>query len=124
MNEYKQLTQEVIEGNINPLEAYVLLKKHQADIEEALKAIKDLAIDEANKYGQKSFAAFGAQVELRNAASTWVYSGSAYESAKAKMKYIETLAKAGGGIDPDTGEIIDPAVKKEGASTIAVSLKW
>ena len=123
MNDYKQLSQAVVEGEFNPLEALVILRKHLADLEEAIEVVKPLAIDEASKYGQKSFSAFGANVELRNGPGQWKYQGSAYNEAKARLKYIEDLQKIGGGVDAVTGEYIEPANKVEGKSTIAITIQ-
>ena len=122
MNEYKLISNEVVEGNMNPLEAFTILRKHLADLEEAIEVVKPLAIDEAGKYGSKSFSAFGANFELRNGPGQWKYTGAAYNEAKARLKYIEDIAKIGGGADANTGEIIEPANKIEGKSTIAITL--
>ena len=123
MNEYKLISNEVVEGNMNALEAFTILRRHLADLEEAIEVVKPLAIDEAGKYGSKSFSAFGANFELRNGPGQWKYQGSAYNEAKARLKYIEDIAKAGGGADANTGEIIEPANKIEGKSTIAITFK-
>jgi hypothetical protein len=123
MNEYKLISNEVVEGNMNPLEAFTILRKHLADLEEAIEVVKPLAIDEAGKYGSKSFSAFGANFELRNGPGQWKYQGSAYAQAKERLKYIEELQKLGGGIDPETGEVIEAANKVEGKSTIAITFK-
>lgn len=123
LSDYKLISNEVVEGNMNPLEALVILRKHLADLEEAIDIVKPLAIDEASKYGQKSFSAFGASFELRNGPGQWKFQGSVYAEAKARLKYIEDIAKAGGGADANTGEIIEPANKVEGKSTIAITLQ-
>jgi hypothetical protein len=123
MMEYRLMLNEVLEGNMDALEAFVVLKKHLQELETVLKDLQPLAVDEAAKYGEKTFNAFGATVEQRNGASQWKYYGHAFEAAQSNLKYVQDIAKAGGGVHPETGEIIEPAVKVEGKSTIAISFK-
>lgn len=121
--EFTEYAKEVKEGNINPLEAYIILKSALTDLEKALKEVQDLAIDEANKYGQKSFEAFGAKVEIRNGASRWDYSNvKAHVSLSNQLKYIEGISKIGGGVTSD-GEIVEPATKINGKENIFISFK-
>jgi hypothetical protein len=121
--DYINYANEVKEGNVNALEAYITLKAAMADLEKALKDVQELAIDEASKYGQKSFKAFGANVEVRNGAGRWNYANvKAHSQLTEQLKYIEKMAQAGGGVTLD-GEVIEPAVKVEGKSTIAISFK-
>lgn len=123
ITDYINYANEVKEGRVNPLEAYIALKAAANDLEKALKEVQDLAIDEANKYGQKSFQAFGAKIEVRNGASRWDYkSVKAHVQLSTQLKYIEDLAKAGGGVTMD-GEIVEPATKINGRETIAISFK-
>lgn len=118
----QEIITSVKEGHGDPLEAYVLLKAFQEEVEKGLEEIKPLAINEAEKYG-KSFDRYNAHIELRNAASRWKYDHiGAWKSAKEKLTYVEKIAQAGGGADPDSGEIIERALKIEGAQTIAIKL--
>lgn len=122
--EFTEYAKEVKEGNINPLEAYIILKSALTDLEKALKEIQDLAIDEANKYGQKSFEAFGAKVEVRNGASRWDYSQvQVWKHLKDQLTTIEKLAQLGGQVYVETGEPIEQATKVHGRETIAISFK-
>ena len=113
----------VEQGNVNPLEAYVELKAIENTLKEVMAKVQPLAITEADKYNEKSFKAFGAVIEKRSAPATYDMSHiNAYLTAKEKVKYIETIAKAGGGIDPETGQEIEKAIRVEGKSTIAVKI--
>lgn len=113
----------VEQGNVNPLEAYIELKSIENTLKEVISTVQPLAITEAEKWKEKSFKAFGATIEKRNAPATYEMSHiNAYISAKEKVKYIETIAKAGGGIDPETGQEIEKAIRIEGKSTIAVKI--
>lgn len=118
-----QLASLSLDGEINPLEAYIEIKRLSNEISQAEAVVKDLAINEADKYPSKSFSAFGAQIEKRNGPSTWDYSScAAHIQAKERLKYIEKIAQAGGGADANTGEEIGKAIKIEGKSTIAVKI--
>ena len=120
--DWKEYLKQAQAGEINGLEAYIASKVALKELEEVSKQLQPLAIDEAGKYGAKSFTAFGAKIELRNGASTWKFQGAAYDTAKANLKYIEELAKIGGGVIEATGEVVEKAIKIEGKQTIAISL--
>lgn len=109
-------------GEINALEAYVILKELSSKTELALKQIINHALAEAEKYGQKSFKAFGATIELRNGPSTYKFS-SAILDLETRLKQLKDMSKSGSFADEQTGEVIDQAVKIEGKSTLAVSFK-
>jgi len=119
--DYQEIILKVKEGEINPLKAYIELKAELKLIEETLEAIKDEAIDEAEKYGKGAHKVYGAEVEVRSAAGKWNYEDiKAYEDAKKKVSYIEKIAQAGGGVDTETGEEITAATKINGKTTIFI----
>ena len=118
----QELTLLVNSGEVNPLEAYIILKQEQSNVETALKAIQDHAINEGLKYGEKSFSAYGAKVEMRNSPSTYKFSG--YLTAlEEKLKALREQAKIGEIVDSDSGEVIPKAIKLEGKQTISISFK-
>lgn len=112
----------VTAGEINPLEAYVILKKMQSQTELAIKQIQDLAIQEGLKYGEKSFKAFDAKIEMRSSPATFKFS-EAITQQEERLKLLKEQSKLGEFADPNTGEIIGKAVKIEGKQTISVSFK-
>lgn len=117
---YSEIVDQVNEGNLNALEMFIAIKRECEAASAAMDALKQQAIDEAAKYGGKSFEAFGAKIERRNAPSRWNYKGiSSIEDAEKKVKQLQTIAQVGG-VDPDTGEVMK-AVKIEGGETIAIS---
>lgn len=118
---------QVLEGSEPALKSYIELKKLEKTVTEAIKQVQDLALDEADKYGQKSFSAFGAKVELKSGASRWDFSNVHHVlSAKETLKKFEELAKiAATSSDPiydSDGLQVEPATKIEGKSTLAVTL--
>lgn len=120
---YQLLAEQAQNGEVSALKAYIELKKALSEIEDAIKIVNPLAIDEAAKYNEKSFKLHGAIVEKRNSPSTWDYSEcGALIQAKERVKYIEKIAQMGGGYDNVTTEEIGKAFKIEGKSIIAVKL--
>ena len=125
MNELESiydLIQGVKEGEINPLEAYIILKHQQINLESAIKQVQDLAINEGLKYGEKSFEAFGAKVEMRSAPSTYKFDETV-QQFEARLKSMKDQAKIGSFVDPDTGVEINKAIKIDGKQTISISFK-
>lgn len=120
---FAEIAQKVEDGEVNALKEYIELKRLSNSLSDALTVIQPLAIDEADKYKEKSFKAFGAIVEKKNAAGSWDYTGvAAWNAAKERLKWVEKMAQTGGAADSDSGEIIEKAVKIEGKSTIAIKL--
>lgn len=123
------LVKSVRDGETNPLQAYIQLKRIELEVSEALKEISDLAIDEANKYPEKRFTAYNAEVEKKSAASRWKYDHiPQWWSASQKLKTLEEMAKKaidfeGGTLVDENGEVIPPAIKVEGKSIISIKLK-
>ena len=109
-------------GEVNALEAYIILKELSGKTDLALKQIIDHALNEAEKYESKSFKAFGAKVEVRNGASQFKFSET-INNYEAKLKQLKEQSKLGEFADPDSGEIISKAVKIEGKTTLAISFK-
>lgn len=119
--EYLKLSQQVMQGELNPLATYIDLKRSLDECSEAIKQIQDLAIDEALKYPERSFKLNGAVIEKRNTPSTWDYSNcQPHKEAKERLKYIEQLAQIGG-MD-ESGNEVPRAVKIEGRQSIAVKI--
>lgn len=119
---YLELANRVEAGDCNALDSYIALKKAQAELEIALKLVQPLALNEAEKYGQKSFSAFGAKIELKNGPSTYSWCGVITDMER-KLKYYKDMSKVGQFADPETGELIEGAIKLEGKQTIAISFK-
>jgi len=130
MMDLEKLKNSVLDGESNPLEAWIALKRHEGQLKDAMAVVQSEAIDEAQKYGEKSFKAFGATVEVKNAAGRWDYSKiGMWSSCKESLKLIEEGAKEAyhsskkqRQIVDDDGEVIQPASYKEGRATIAIRL--
>jgi hypothetical protein len=116
------LLQGVKDGEINPLEAYIILKNQQTILESALKQVQEQAIDEGLKYGEKSFSAYGAKVEMRSAPAVYKFDETV-QQFEARLKAMKDQSKIGSFVDPDTGVEINKAVKIEGKQTISISFK-
>lgn len=119
---YAQLVEMAISGESNPLDLYIQLKAQEVAISEALEMIKPLATQEADKYPENSFMAFGGRVEKKSVGARWDYSGvSEWVETKNRLAQIEAIAKVGGA--DESGNEIQKAEKKEGAKSISISFK-
>ena len=123
--------QKAEDGDIDPLLAYVELKRIAKVLEESLKQIQPLALAEANKYGQKSFKAFGYSITLKANPGQWKYDQcpdvlTASENLKAlqeSAKDAYKLAIKGQIMADGDGVIVPPASYTPGADSISVSDK-
>lgn len=123
--------QKAEDGDIDALLAYVELKRVAKVLEDSLKQIQPLALSEANKYGQKSFKAFGSTITLKANPGQWKYEGCPdVLSASKNLKALQESAKDAyklavkGQIMVDSDSVIvPPASYTPGADSISVSDK-
>lgn len=103
---YKALAEQVEEGTINPLSAYIQLRYIKEGIESAIKSIEEAAIEETRKYGKEEIMNNGAVVRLVEGTPRYSYKNiPQWNVLKGKMAKIEELAKvASKGM---TGYIVD-----------------
>lgn len=117
-------------GWINPIEAYVEIKKIEASLKLAADKIKESAIDEAEKQNEKEFKMFGAKIAIRNSGAGWDYSNvPQIAELKERTKSYEQLAinaaaeaKFGNKVFDSEGLEIAPAERKEGKTNIFITL--
>lgn len=112
-------------NEIEPRQALPLLARLTAmeKIVEGVKnGIKDMILDEAHLEGAKSFTLKGVTYS-KKVRTSYDYSHCAkHEQLKSELKALEDMMKAGHAfVDPDTGEVIEPATKSE-SEYIAVTL--
>lgn len=120
MNPFNELTEKVKEGILNPLIVYKDLKEQQHQLEEALKEIQPLAIEERLKDPEKVVKIGNALIELRSTPSQWDFSGvKEIAICQGRLEYLKNIAKAGGGMDA-SGNEIERAYKIEGKQSIAI----
>lgn len=127
------LTKEALLGNITASEVYVSLLSEQEQIEESIKALKSLVIDELNKYSEKEVKLHGLTFQKKTAPGKWDFSNiPSWNTAKGKIKSLEEMAKqkykaAEKGQDmflaDENGEEIPTPIYISGAETFAVLKK-
>lgn len=125
-----ELLNSVRDGVSNPLQVYIQLKGLEKELEVAIKEISDLAISEAEKWKEKRFTAYGAEVEKKNGPSRYVYDHiPQWQALREKIKAIEEISKVGkdfetgANVVDENGEIIPPATKIQGKAIISIKLK-
>jgi len=114
-----EIIKAIVEGEVNPLKIDSYLKSIEnvlylirKDVE-----VKQLVLNEAEKYGEKSFDAFNAVITISKKTTYDYTKDSVWNKLKAKIKARETLLKSvinsdSDIVDTDTGEILEePKVK-------------
>lgn len=123
-----ELVQQVIDGNADPLEAYIHIKDLERYIKQCNEAVEPLAYQEADKWTEKTFVYKGAEIQKKNSAGRWDFTNVAlYKESQQRLKQIEELAKvaAKGGatvVDEKSGEVVEPAVYTEGKAIISIKI--
>lgn len=112
----------VEKGKVNPLEAFIYLNWMQKIAESAKKLLSEQAIAEAEKYPEKEAEVYDATVTVKNGAGRYTYP----ESVK-KLQELSKLAckaqKQNNTIVDDNGEIVEPAVYKQGSTVLSITFK-
>lgn len=94
----KAIAQNVLDdGMVNPLQAKVYIKAMQAVLDIAEKELNSAALTAAEQYGQKSFSAFGVDVQIKETgikydytcSPEWVAYNKEIEQMKLHQKSIE-----------------------------------
>jgi hypothetical protein len=95
MNVYEQIAEEVEKGDYNPLEAYAQLKREEAILKSCIARVIEAAVEEAEKYPEKKFEAYGYAFERREGRKMYDFKHiPAWIAAKGEIKAIEDRAKA------------------------------
>lgn len=118
-------------GTLDSLKGYVMLKRLEADLENAMSVLKPAAIQKATEFGKGEHDAYGARFQVKAAAGRWDFKSLPwFASLEAKRKANEEKAKAAYQaaqrmqtiVDDETGEVIQPAVYVAGSDTVTIKL--
>ena len=87
---YKEITEQVVEGEMNPLIALAKLKKIKKELEECFKQVDPLALEESQLHGNKTFELMGYSFEKRSGGRMYDFKGvPSWVKAKEKLKEVE-----------------------------------
>lgn len=128
MIDVSSLTQDVIDGNENPLKGYAILKQLQKQVANAISEIEEYALDEASKFGEKTFETMNYKFELREGGRRYDFKSiPQWVDANSKLKDIESTCKQaalayekGKNIVDENGEVVPVPVVKFSKSSITV----
>ena len=129
INELTRIYQQWESGNIDSLAAYIAFHRIAAAAEDFKNLLRDNALNEADKWAEKSFSYMGVTVEKKAGAGRWDFKGvKAWAEAKAKLQSIEEAAKAaaqmqtkfGAQAVTEDGELIEGAKYTAGRDVIAI----
>ena len=114
-------------GYKNALEAYQILTEAEKLIKEAKANILEQAIDEYEKYGEKTIDYNGFKVSKTQSAKYKYEHITAWADLKGQLTNVEELAKLaekqGQTIILDSGEIVDPAKKTYSKESLSFKAK-
>ena len=130
MSKVQELIDGVLDGDIDPLKAFIELKAKEKAIKGALDIVQDHAVENAQSYGEKTFKAFGAEIQCKAAAGRWDFKHiEPILKLKEQVKDYEGLAKdayklieKGRQVIDDNGEVVEPAKYTPGKDIIAIKL--
>jgi len=120
------ITTAVLEGDVNPLEAIISLKKLEEIVKKAKINIAEMVIDEAAKYGAKTFTFADAEITKKNSAGRYDFSEiPEVVSLELELKALKDKHKAVlkvDVIDLETGELLAAPIYKGGKEIISIKL--
>ena len=112
----EELVQNAIDGIEDPLKAYAIITDINKTSKKALDQIKDLALNEAEKHGGKTFESDGFIFEKRAGGRSWSFKGieevekKEQELKDVKEKYKLAFSSREKGMDtydPESGAELD-----------------
>ena len=90
---FREIADKAIDGHSDPLIAYAELKAYKQEIEEALKELEPIALEESEKYG-KSFELHGIKFERRNGATRYDFKHiERWQDLNTQLKNFEKSSK-------------------------------
>ena len=111
------------EGHMNSLDAYLIIKNQFDVLEQIKEKSYSFAINEAQKY-PKTFDYKGYQITRNDGRKTYDYKNvSAVKTVSEYLNKIKTISEMGGGVDPETGEVIEAAIPKFGKESLTIKIK-
>ncbi len=93
LSHFKNIADKAIEGHSDPLIAYAELKAYKMELDQAIKDLEPVAIDESEKYG-KSFELHGIKFERRNGATRYDFKHiEEWQNMNTEIKNFEKSSK-------------------------------
>ncbi len=127
--EWAQNIKEAVEnGAIDPLLAYTKIHELEESLKAAKEVVYDAAINEADKYTEKTFVFHGYEIQKKSAAGRWDFKHiPAWNKAKEVVSEVEEkcktafkMAEKGDTYVSEDGEAIEPAHYTNGKSIISL----
>jgi len=121
------IKEDVEQGNVDALEAYIQLKSIEKELKESLSMVQEFALQEAEKYGPGEFEAFGASINVKNGAGRWSYKElpwfNTYQLEQDAAKQAYKMSQKGQKLITEDGEVIIPAEFTPGKLTLSIRIK-
>jgi hypothetical protein len=121
----------VLDGDLDPFAVHIRAKAVIKALEAIITQTEELAREQASRYGEKSFTAYGAKIELRDGYDSPDFSKDEVavgltEQLKARqdlLKQAFKLRDKAAIVDPQTGEIVPVMPLKTTKSSISISFQ-
>lgn len=121
----------VLDGDLDPFAVHIRAKAVIKALEAIITQTEELAREQASRYGEKSFTAYGAKIELREGYDSPDFSKDEVavqltEQLKARqdlLKQAFKLRDKAAIVDPQTGEIVPVMPPKTTKSSISISFQ-
>lgn len=128
----EKIVSDVLNGILNPLDVHIFTKSIENTIKMIQTALTREVLDEASKYGEKTFVHRGCEVNIRELGvkydftncndDKWTDLMAEMELLKAEIKARETFLKAIKQPTEVDGKLISPPIKSS-TTGIAVTIK-
>jgi len=127
-NYIENLINSVENGHSDPFQVAAELKEITDSAKDAFEKIKAICIDILTSIHEKPYTKYGYDFALRNK-TTYKYDHihlikngeNQIQMLENYVNLLKEIAKKGGGIIPETGEIIDPAIKEENGYILVIT---
>lgn len=125
MKDLSLLVQEVLDGNADPLEAFSILKDHEAYVQKCINEIKEGAMEEARKQSEKTFIGYGCKFEYRTGGARYDYSNipgivELETELKKLKKEAQMRCKVTHQVVSEDGEVLPKPIVKYSYDSLSV----
>jgi hypothetical protein len=122
------INDQAINGEIDSLESFIYLDRFKKQLDDVIKGLKDDAISEAEKQGDKTFDLNGSTVTVKSAGGGWDFKGCpSWVDKKSELTHIEHDLKSaydahekGWNVVSDDGELAEIPTKRHGVPTLSI----
>lgn len=125
----RELENKALDGEIDELHAYIECSKIKSMAESSMKNLKQYALSEFEKYGEKTVDAYGCQIQKSqsgrysyNHLSSWVDLNGQIKAIEKQSQEAYKQSEKGIDLIDENGEIIPPAEYKSNEESLKIKI--